>query len=331
MAPAETEATDLKRTPLYDLHVAEGAKLVPFAGYEMPVSYPLGILKEHLQTRQAAGLFDVSHMGQARLTGVGVDAAIESLVPGDIQGLAPGETRYSLLLNETGGILDDLMITRPGDDPSGSLFLVVNAACKDADFAHIEKQLAGKAELERLDGRALLALQGPKAAEVLARHCAEATDLGFLSMAPLSVAGIDCLVSRSGYTGEDGFEISVEDANAEALAKLPAFRIKPTAMPRSPWAMHRLARPTSCWRSSHSRSSRLVSSRKAASCSRTCMPTRKSSWSRRCVTGRSPALRWNWCPASPAPRPWMRCPRRPRWPATEPRFMVPPSWPASCR
>ena len=220
MAPAETEATDLKRTPLYDLHVAEGAKLVPFAGYEMPVSYPLGILKEHLQTRQAAGLFDVSHMGQARLTGVGVDAAIESLVPGDIQGLAPGETRYSLLLNETGGILDDLMITRPGDDPSGSLFLVVNAACKDADFAHIEKQLAGKAELERLDGRALLALQGPKAAEVLARHCAEATDLGFLSMAPLSVAGIDCLVSRSGYTGEDGFEISVEDANAEALAKL---------------------------------------------------------------------------------------------------------------
>ena len=221
MAPAETEPTDLKRTPLYDLHVAEGAKLVPFAGYEMPVSYPLGILKEHLHTREAAGLFDVSHMGQARLAGDGVAAAMEGLVPGDIQGLEPGETRYSLLLNDRGGILDDLMITRPQDDADGSnLFLVVNAACKDADFAHIERQLSGKAELERLDGRALLALQGPKAAEVLTRHCPEAAELTFLSMTPLKVAGIDCLVSRSGYTGEDGFEISIENANAEALAKL---------------------------------------------------------------------------------------------------------------
>ena len=220
MPPAETETADLKRTPLHDLHVELGAKLVPFAGYEMPVSYPLGILKEHLHTRDAAGLFDVSHMGQATLRGEDVAAAVETLVPGDIQGLEPGATRYSLLLNEDGGILDDLMITRPRDGGNDSVFLVVNAACKDADFAHIENQLAGKAELERHEERALLALQGPKAAEVLARHCPEASDLTFMSVAPLAVAGIDGLVSRSGYTGEDGFEISVPAAEAETLARL---------------------------------------------------------------------------------------------------------------
>lgn len=221
MPPAETSDTPLKRTALYDLHAAEGAKLVPFAGYEMPVSYPLGILKEHLHTRAAAGLFDVSHMGQATLTGQNVAAAMESLVPGDIQGLAPGETRYSLLLNAQGGILDDLMITRPhGEGQDDSLFLVVNAACKDSDFAHIEKQLAGKAELRRHEDRALLALQGPKAAEVLAQHCAEAQELLFMTVAPLAVAGIDALVSRSGYSGEDGFEISIASEEAEKLAKL---------------------------------------------------------------------------------------------------------------
>ena len=221
MPPADTDTTDLKRTALYSLHAELGAKLVPFAGYEMPVSYPLGILKEHLHTREAAGLFDVSHMGQATLRGEAVASVMESLVPGDIQGLAPGETRYSLLLNEAGGILDDLMITRPRDDSSGDrLFLVVNAACKDADFAHIESQLTGKAKLERLEDRALLALQGPKAAGVLARHCPEVAGLGFMTVAPLAVAGIDCLVSRSGYSGEDGYEISLPASEAEKLARL---------------------------------------------------------------------------------------------------------------
>ncbi len=221
MPPADQHDTPLKRTALYGLHEACGAKLVPFAGYAMPVSYPLGILKEHLHTRAAAGLFDVSHMGQATLSGPDVAAAMESLVPGDLQALAPGETRYSLLLNEDGGILDDLMITRPLDaGDGGSLFLVVNAACKDADFAHIEAKLSGKARLNRLEDRALLALQGPAASEVLGRHCPEARDLLFMTVAPLRIAGIDCLVSRSGYSGEDGYEISLPSEAAEKLARL---------------------------------------------------------------------------------------------------------------
>ncbi|MGK9236382.1 glycine cleavage system aminomethyltransferase GcvT [Inquilinus limosus] len=212
--------TPLQRTPLFDLHVELGAKLVPFAGYEMPVQYPAGILKEHLHTRAEAGLFDVSHMGQAWLEaepGEDVAALIETLVPGDIAGLAPGRIRYSLLLNDEGGILDDLMITR-SPDPA-LLFLVVNAACKDADFAHIATKLAGRARLVRLDDRALIALQGPKAAEVLARHAFGADDLAFMESGSFALDRVECLISRSGYTGEDGFEISAPAEEAERIAR----------------------------------------------------------------------------------------------------------------
>jgi len=208
--------SDLLATPLHDLHVELGARMVPFAGYAMPVQYPAGILKEHAQTRERAGLFDVSHMGQARLRGADPAAAFERLVPGDIAGLSDGQMRYTLLLNDRGGIRDDLMATRLSDS---ELFLVVNAACKDADFAHIETSLAGDAELNRADDRALLALQGPAAADVLARHADGPGDLAFLTMGRFPVTGVDCLVSRSGYTGEDGFEISVPNDAAEALAR----------------------------------------------------------------------------------------------------------------
>lgn len=211
---------DLKYTPLHALHLELGGKMVPFAGYAMPVQYPAGILTEHKHTRAEAGLFDVSHMGQAWLEAPGVAALFESLVPGDIQGLAPGQIRYSLLMADDGGILDDLMVTRPVDDTDGSrLFLVVNAACKDQDFAHIAAKLAGRARLTRLDDRALLALQGPKAAAVMARLGPAASRLVFMTASPATIAGIDCLVSRSGYTGEDGFEISVPADRAEALAR----------------------------------------------------------------------------------------------------------------
>jgi len=211
---------DLKFTPLYDLHLSLGAKMVPFAGYAMPVQYPAGILAEHKATRAAAGLFDVSHMGQAWLEGPDVAKAFESLVPGDVVGLQPGQIRYSLLMAEDGGILDDLMVTRPVDDTDGSrLFLVVNAACKEQDFAHIAAKLAGKAVLTRLDDRALLALQGPEAKAVMARLGPAANALSFMTAAPVEIAGIPCLVSRSGYTGEDGFEISVPADRAVELAK----------------------------------------------------------------------------------------------------------------
>lgn len=211
---------DLKYTPLHALHLELGGKMVPFAGYAMPVQYPAGILTEHKHTRAEAGLFDVSHMGQAWLEAPGVAALFESLVPGDIQGLAPGQIRYSLLMADDGGILDDLMVTRPVDDTDGSrLFLVVNAACKDQDFAHIAAKLAGRARLTRLDDRALLALQGPKAAAVMARLGPAASRLVFMTASPVTIADIDCLVSRSGYTGEDGFEISVPADRAEALAR----------------------------------------------------------------------------------------------------------------
>ncbi|MGL4966545.1 MAG: glycine cleavage system aminomethyltransferase GcvT [Inquilinus sp.] len=212
--------TPLQRTPLFDLHVELGAKMVPFAGYEMPVQYPAGVLKEHLHTRAEAGLFDVSHMGQAWLEAApGQDAAalIETLVPGDIAGLAPGRIRYSLLLNDDGGILDDLMVTRTPDP--ARLFLVVNAACKDADFAHIAAKLAGRAKLVRLDDRALIALQGPKAAAVLARHAFGADDLAFMESGTFALDRVECMISRSGYTGEDGFEISVPAEEAEDLAR----------------------------------------------------------------------------------------------------------------
>ncbi|MCH8861956.1 MAG: glycine cleavage system aminomethyltransferase GcvT [Proteobacteria bacterium] len=211
----------LNRTPLHEFHVAHGAKMVPFAGYDMPVQYPLGVLKEHLFTREKAGLFDVSHMGQVLLRGSGgtdVAKAFEALVPGNIAGLKPGGLRYTMLLNSDGGILDDLMVTRY-EQQENTLYLVVNAACKDADLAHIEQSLAGIASLERLDDRALLALQGPRASAVLGAMAPEVMDMGFMTSASVEIDGVSCHISRSGYTGEDGYEISLPGDKAEAFAE----------------------------------------------------------------------------------------------------------------
>lgn len=221
MATAPDASTaSLKSTPLNALHKELGARMVPFAGYEMPVQYPAGIIAEHTHTRTAAGLFDVSHMGQAVLHGDDPAAAFERLVPGDITGLAPGAMRYTLLLNEAGGIIDDLMVTRPGEPGTeGQIYVVVNAAGKDADFAHIGEHLAGSAILDRADDRALLALQGPQAAAVLTRLAPATGDLVFMRAAAVTIDGIECYVSRSGYTGEDGFEISLPADAAEGFAR----------------------------------------------------------------------------------------------------------------
>ena len=207
---------NLKQTPLDALHRELGAKMVPFAGYAMPVQFQGGIIAEHLHTRENASLFDVSHMGQARLKGNDAAAALETLVPGDIKGLAEGRTRYTVLTNDGGGIIDDLMVTNGGND----LFLVVNAACKEADFAHIENRIGDRTELEILNRRALVALQGPKAASVLSRFQAEAGTMAFMSSSAMDIGGVSCFVTRSGYSGEDGFEISAPDDKAEDLARL---------------------------------------------------------------------------------------------------------------
>ncbi len=212
-----------KRTPLYDRHVAAGARMVPFAGYDMPVQYALGVMKEHLWTREQAGLFDVSHMGQANLVAEdgrheSAAAAIEALVPADIRDLAPGQQRYTQLLADDGGILDDLIVTRPASpDHAGRLILVVNAARKDFDLAYIAKRLPKGSRLELNAETALLALQGPAAAAVIARHLEGASDLSFMTSRQLAIDGIQCLVSRSGYTGEDGFEIAVAAADAARI------------------------------------------------------------------------------------------------------------------
>ncbi|MCA1474506.1 glycine cleavage system aminomethyltransferase GcvT [Bradyrhizobium sp. NBAIM08] len=211
----------LKRTPLYDLHVSLGGKMVPFAGYDMPVQYPAGVLKEHLHTRTKAGLFDVSHMGQLALrpkSGNVEDAAraLERLVPQDIVAIAAGRQRYAQFTNDDGGILDDLMVANFGDH----LFLVVNAACKAQDEAHLRANLSDACVIEQLADRALIALQGPKAEAALAKFCAEVSGMKFMDAGPHEVAGIKCFVSRSGYTGEDGFEISVPAGDAERLAKV---------------------------------------------------------------------------------------------------------------
>lgn len=205
----------LLTTPLESLHRELGGKMVPFAGYAMPVQYPTGILTEHLHTRAAAGLFDVSHMGQVVIEGADPAAALEALVPGDIQALGLGRTRYSVFTGTNGGILDDLMISKLSPT---KLFLVINAACKHADFKHMQDWLAG-CSVTMLDDRALLALQGPKAAEAFAAIAPESVGQGFMTIREYDVAGIPCLVTRSGYTGEDGFEISAPAARAEELAR----------------------------------------------------------------------------------------------------------------
>lgn len=207
----------LLRTPLYALHIELGARMVPFAGYDMPVQYPLGVMKEHLHTREQAGLFDVSHMGQIRLTGADAAKALETLVPVDIIDLPVGMQRYAMFTNEQGGILDDLMVANLGNN---ELFLVVNAACKEQDLAHLRKHIGDRCTIEPLfEERALLALQGPAAAKVLARLAPEVTRMTFMQFTTLRLLGVDCYVSRSGYTGEDGFEISVPAASAESLAR----------------------------------------------------------------------------------------------------------------
>jgi aminomethyltransferase len=211
----------LRRTPLHQLHVSLGGKMVPFAGYEMPVQYAPGVLKEHLHTRSAAGLFDVSHMGQVAVVPKSgrIEAAaiaLEHLVPQDIIGIAPGRQRYAQFTNEAGGIIDDLMVANFGTH----LVLVVNASCKEADEALLRAGLSEVCEVRRLTDRALLALQGPKAAAALAKLSAGADSMRFMDAGPRQVAGFDCYVSRSGYTGEDGFEISVPSEQAEQLAKM---------------------------------------------------------------------------------------------------------------
>jgi aminomethyltransferase len=215
---AREPETALKVTPLHALHVARGGKMVPFAGYDMPVQYTAGVLREHLHTRENAGLFDVSHMGQIALrakSGRVEDAALalERLVPQDILAVAPGRQRYAQFTNSAGGILDDLMVANFG----GHLFLVVNAACKAEGEAHLRENLSDACVIEPLADRALVALQGPKAESALAKFCADITVMRFMDAGPRRVDGIDCFVSRSGYTGEDGFEISVPAEHAEAL------------------------------------------------------------------------------------------------------------------
>ncbi|MEB0008970.1 glycine cleavage system aminomethyltransferase GcvT [Pseudomonas sp. MH9.2] len=207
----------LLTTPLHALHRELGARMVPFAGYDMPVQYPAGVLKEHQHTRAHAGLFDVSHMGQIRLTGANAAKALETLVPVDIIDLPVGMQRYAMFTNESGGILDDLMVANIGND---ELILVVNAACKNQDLAHLQQHLTGQCDIQPLfEERALLALQGPEAVTVLARLAPKVANMTFMQFAKVTLLGADCYVSRSGYTGEDGFEISVPADQADALAR----------------------------------------------------------------------------------------------------------------
>ncbi len=208
-------STDLLHTPLYNLHVEAEAKMVPFAGYDMPVQYPLGVKKEHLHTRDAAGLFDVSHMGQVFLKGTNAAKMLEALTPVDIMDLPEGKQKYALFTNEQGGLMDDLMVSNLGD----GLFVVVNAACKSQDIAHMQQNLAEGVELEVWD-RALLAIQGPKAAEVMARFAPEVADMVFMDSRRVTINGADCIIGRAGYTGEDGYEISMPADKAEAITRL---------------------------------------------------------------------------------------------------------------
>lgn len=212
---SEPSTAQLKRTPLYDLHLTHDAKMVPFAGYVMPVQYPPGVRKEHLHTRRHAGLFDVSHMGQLRLSGHGADAFLESLMPVDIINLPVGKQRYALLTNEAGGIIDDLMVSRHDD----YMYIVVNAARKAMDIDHIRAAMPAGVTLDILDQHALIALQGPEAVGVLQEFIPAVADMVFMDTRSLTIDNVPCLVSRSGYTGEDGFEISIPATHAQQITQ----------------------------------------------------------------------------------------------------------------
>jgi aminomethyltransferase len=208
----------LKQTPFYDLHLELGAKMVPFAGYDMPVQYQAGVMKEHLHTRSKAGLFDVSHMGQVILRGPDYETAaraLEQLIPMDVLDLEGDRQRYGFFTNEQGGLLDDLMFANRGDH----IFVVVNAACKDADIAHLRKHLEPEITIKELDNRALLALQGPAAEAVMAEYHPRFAEMRFMDVDTLPIAGAECWVSRSGYTGEDGYELSIPVAAAETVTR----------------------------------------------------------------------------------------------------------------
>ena len=223
---------DLLKVPLNDLHLALGARMVPFAGYSMPVQYPEGLMAEHKQTRTAAGLFDVSHMGQLRLVGPDAAAAFESLIPVDVIDLAVGKQRYGLLLNDAGGIIDDLMFVNRGTD----IFVIVNGACKVGDIAHIQDKIGTRCQVIAMPERALLALQGPQAVTALSRLAPGVEKLVFMTGGSFTVdtgvQKIDVFLTRSGYTGEDGFEISVDASQAMALAKalLAQPEVKPIGL-----------------------------------------------------------------------------------------------------
>jgi aminomethyltransferase len=219
---------ELHKTPLHALHLELGARMVPFAGYAMPVQYPAGLMAEHRQTRESAGLFDVSHMGQLRLAGPEAARAFETLMPVDVVDLAPGKQRYGLLLTEDGTIIDDLMFANRGDH----LFVVVNGACKHGDLAHMRERIGKRCEIVPMFDRGLLALQGPKAVDALKRVVPGVEKLVFMTGAGFTWNGAELFITRSGYTGEDGFEISVPAAHAEALARtlLAQPEVKPVGL-----------------------------------------------------------------------------------------------------
>lgn len=222
----------LLHTPLHDLHIELGARMVPFAGYSMPVQYPAGLMAEHLHTRSSAGLFDVSHMGQLRLVGPDAAAAFETLMPVDVIDLPAGKQRYGLLLNDEGGIIDDLMFFNRDVANGGDLFVIVNGACKVGDIAHIQNKIGSRCEVIPMPDMALLALQGPLAVNALQRLSPGVEKLVFMTGGNFSVAGCDCFITRSGYTGEDGFEISVPAAQADTLARalLAQPEVKPVGL-----------------------------------------------------------------------------------------------------